>query len=200
MESIATKLIRTLVIVILGSAGSLLMGLSFFGTQVFAQGSPAFQFSLFGLSFSLLISTVKAYPTRIYLLWSAIIFLALPLWSRSLQTMNTTLLIRDIVLSLSMIVSVFLLFLAIVRFGPRPHMIIEIVTWTSGITLTYILSSVVLSSLYQPQDPWNYLLLQISYGFRIGLGVSVGMAAGELLTRRLDAREKELLVEEAAEQ
>lgn len=184
MQNPHARLLHAAFMTLAGTIASALVGLIFFGTQVFAYRSPAAQFIMLGALISLLISVARSYDVKTLLGSSLVVVGVLPFLTNAVQKVLVDNIIRDLLFGLSIVASVFLARWLKNSRQIRDKAINEMVLWVLAVVTAYLAAGTLLAMRYPEGRTVAYFALQLRFGFLIGMGVSVGTVGYSLLSAR----------------
>jgi hypothetical protein len=167
-----------------GTMASILVGLLFFGVQVFNYRSPACQFVIFGATISFLISVARTYDMRPLLYSSLAVIFLLPLLTNSIQKLLLDCVVRDCVFGVCIVASILgARWLKDLK-PVRGKVLNEMVLWTLAVVAAYLVASSILAMLFSEGRNVGYFVYQVRLGLLVGMGVSVGTVGYSVLDAR----------------
>lgn len=147
-----------------------MVGIIFFGLQVFNTADASFQFIAFGLICSIFYSTLKFSKIR-----NAIYLYALMIYLHEILFMysKTSFVVRDVVFFLSMGIAVYLFCR---YFEPKMDKLKfgKFLTVAALFSIGYLVATLLLRLIFQPVQFTQQLFTNISFGLLIGIGLGIG--------------------------
>lgn len=168
-------LITVIIFTIIGTISCLLLGITFFGLEVFDIKSPFFQFVVFGLigSISFILFKLKRYRDTLFIL--ALLLLFEILWLGSKYPITHTLGYLSVVISTYIYTKYFFNKIQGVKYA-RPLIL------ASLFAIFFVIVTFALNFIYQASQGNLFPFKNMPVGFLIGLGLGIGIELSEYLT------------------
>ena len=166
---------------ILGTITSTLIGLVFFGLEVFQSKSPFFQFISVGLicSLSLVLFNLKRYRDSAFIL--IILFLFDYMWYGSKYPITHFIYYLSVILSTYVFSRYFYVQLEKIKYS-RPLIL------SSLLSIMFVVAYLLLTMIYSSGPGSLRPFKNMPIGFLIGLGVGIGLEMAEHILDKLDLR------------
>lgn len=179
MRQFPAHLKDSLFIALSGSIGAFLVGLLFFGKNIFFSHNFASQTITFGITISILIAVAQNYHVKNYVITSIIILLLTSLLAKSYNAPTSTFIIRDLIYILSF--SSFMFLATFLNNKNEGKPLISFAIYLVFIVLSYITAGIILMIINRDFSSFRVIQLLALIGTIIGIGISLGIIITETL-------------------